>query len=62
MSLEVGSVAPNFTLLSDAGKEVSLSDFKGKSYISIRKTILRDVPSKQETLRQPWKISQKKAM
>lgn len=33
MSLEIGRIAPNFTLLSDAGKEVSLSDFKGKSVI-----------------------------
>ncbi|HUI52354.1 MAG TPA: thioredoxin-dependent thiol peroxidase [Terriglobales bacterium] len=28
--LKVGQIAPDFTLTSDEGKEVSLSDFKGK--------------------------------
>jgi thioredoxin-dependent peroxiredoxin len=29
--LKIGDKAPDFTLNSDEGKEVSLSDFKGKS-------------------------------
>ena len=38
--LEVGTKAPDFTLQNQEGKEVSLSDFKGKksSSTSIRKT------------------------
>lgn len=31
--LDVGMVAPNFTLLDNAGQEVSLSDFKGKKVV-----------------------------
>ena len=28
--LKIGNKAPDFTLMSDEGKEVSLKDFKGK--------------------------------
>jgi len=33
MSLQTGSPAPQFTLVSDSLKEVSLSDFKGKKVV-----------------------------
>lgn len=33
MSLQIGSAAPQFTLVSAALKEVSLSDFKGKKVV-----------------------------
>lgn len=32
-TLQVGDRAPDFTLLSDEGKEVSLSDFRGKKVV-----------------------------
>ena len=32
-SIEIGSVAPQFTLFADGGKEVSLSDYRGKKVI-----------------------------
>jgi peroxiredoxin Q/BCP len=31
--LEVGTKAPQFTLLNQDGKEISLSDFKGKKIV-----------------------------
>ena len=31
--LNVGDVAPEFTLLSDSGAEVSLKDFRGRSLV-----------------------------
>ena len=33
MSLEVGQTAPDFELLDDAGKKVSLSDYRGKKVV-----------------------------
>ena len=33
MTLKVGDIAPNFTLISSETKEVSLADFKGKNVI-----------------------------
>jgi peroxiredoxin Q/BCP len=30
---QVGSMAPDFTVLSDEGKEVSLSDYRGKNVV-----------------------------
>ena len=33
MALTVGTVAPDFTTTDDAGKTVSLSDFKGKTVV-----------------------------
>lgn len=33
MALTVGTAAPNFTTTDDAGKTVSLSDFKGKTVV-----------------------------
>ena len=31
--IQVGDIIPNFTLLSDEGKEVNLTDFKGKKIV-----------------------------
>lgn len=31
--LEVGDVAPNFTLAANTGKEVRLSDYKGRTVV-----------------------------
>ena len=33
MALEIGKKAPDFTLPSDSGKDVSLSDYLGKKVI-----------------------------
>jgi peroxiredoxin Q/BCP len=33
MTLAVGTVAPNFTSMDDAGNPISLSDFKGKTVV-----------------------------
>ena len=33
MAIQVGQVAPDFTLISDEKKEVKLSDFKGKNVV-----------------------------
>ena len=33
MALEIGKPAPDFTLPSDEGKEISLHDFKGQKVI-----------------------------
>lgn len=34
-AVEVGEKAPNFTLPSTAGKDISLSEFLGKKYVLI---------------------------
>ncbi len=33
MALEVGTIAPDFTLRNQFGQEVSLSDFRGKKVV-----------------------------
>lgn len=40
ISLKVGDVAPNFTLPSDQGKSVSLSDFHGKKNVFLAVYVL----------------------
>jgi hypothetical protein len=40
MSLKVGDVAPDFTLLSDQWKTVKLSDFRGKQNVFLAVYVL----------------------
>ena len=40
MTLKVGDVAPDFTLLSDAWKSVKLSDFRGKKNVFLAVYVL----------------------
>jgi cytochrome oxidase Cu insertion factor (SCO1/SenC/PrrC family) len=40
MTLKVGDVAPNFTLPSNQGKAVSLSDFRGKQNVFLAVYVL----------------------
>jgi cytochrome oxidase Cu insertion factor (SCO1/SenC/PrrC family) len=40
MTLKVGDVAPNFTLPSDQGKTVTLSDYRGKQNVFLAVYVL----------------------
>jgi peroxiredoxin len=51
MSLKVGDIAPDFAVNDQSGRQVKLSDFKGKKWfcISIRKIIPPVAPPKPVT-------------